>query len=105
MLPAAPGRFSTITCWPSALPSCSAVTRARMSVDCPAGKGTMMRSGLVGHAWARAGKANRAAPVRADRRSNIPYSGMTAGLLLGRLLLLLRRVLAGDLEEVLEDLV
>ena len=37
MVPPAPGLFSTMTCWPSALVSCSAMTRPRMSADWPAG--------------------------------------------------------------------
>ena len=49
MLPPAPGRFSTTTCWPSALVSWSAITRAKMSVDWPGGKGTTILIGLVGH--------------------------------------------------------
>src|ERR1700761_9404941 len=104
MLPAAPGRFSTITCWPSALPSCSAVTRARMSTDCPAGKGTTMRNGLAGHCWAAAGRASSAGAATTKRRDSFivsPDANAGSGWL-GGLLLLLRRVLAGDLEEVLE---
>src|SRR6266404_8780719 len=105
MLPPAPGRFSAITCWPSALVSWSAITRARMSVDCPGGKGTMILIGLDGHCWARAGAVSEAAAeatssrrviiesldVHADRGPGGPRSGR-----LSRLLVLLRRMFAGD---------
>jgi hypothetical protein len=45
--------------------------RARMSVDWPAGKGTTMRSGLVGQAWARAGSANATGEARISLRENV----------------------------------
>ena len=48
MLPPAPGRLSTITGWPSFLPSCSPTTRATMSLAPPAAKVTIMRIGLSG---------------------------------------------------------
>src|SRR3954471_21418127 len=54
MVPAAPARFSTITCWPSASPSAGATARAVMSTLPLGGQGTTMRTGLFGNscAWA-----------------------------------------------------
>src|SRR5256885_1412240 len=49
MVPPAPGRFSTSTCWPSAAESLSATGRAMVSVAEPGVKGTMMRMGLEGN--------------------------------------------------------
>src|SRR6266480_3614301 len=101
MLPPAPGLFSAITCWPSALVSWSAMTRARMSVDWPGGKGTMMRIGLVGHCWAPTGiDSDAATEARKRRRLSI---GICSQAL--RRLVLLRRMLAGDLQEILQNLV
>src|SRR3954471_1598340 len=77
-----------------------------MSVDWPAGNGTMMRSGLAGHAWARAGKARRTGrPAMRRRDSSIDDLMWDRPGRLGRFLLLLCRMLAGDLEEIVEDLV
>jgi len=47
-IPAAPGRFSTTTSWPSASPSAGATVRAVMSTFPPGTNGTMMRIGLLG---------------------------------------------------------
>ena len=44
----APGRFSTITCWPHISVSFGPIVRASASVALPAPNGTMMRIGLVG---------------------------------------------------------
>src|SRR4249919_816755 len=98
MLPPAPGRFSAITCWPSALVSWSAITRARMSVDWPGGKGTMMRIGLVGQACAKALGASAAVAPSVSARRRLSIAGFVAAS--GRLLVLLRGMFAGDLEEV-----
>src|SRR2546421_5519416 len=49
MFPAAPGRLSTITCWPHASESFCAAARASRSVVPPAGNGTTRRTGLVGY--------------------------------------------------------
>src|SRR4051812_28711785 len=57
MLPLAPGRFSTITCWPSRRPSGSATTRALLSATPPGAKGTMMRIGFAGQSSECAGPA------------------------------------------------
>src|SRR4051812_47760011 len=49
MLPPAPGRLSTITCWPSAALIGAATKRAMVSPPPPAEDPTMMRIGLVGY--------------------------------------------------------
>src|SRR6185369_9700074 len=49
MLPPAPGLFSTITGWPSAFESGSAMVRATRSGVEPPGNPTRMRTGLTGH--------------------------------------------------------
>src|SRR3954468_24624270 len=54
MLPPAPGRLSTITCWPSAALIGAATRRAMISPPPPAEDPTMMRIGLVGYACAHA---------------------------------------------------
>ena len=70
MLPPAPGRFSILTCCPSDLVNCSAITRARMSVACPGGNPTRMRIGFDGHACACAGSANATGEARINLREN-----------------------------------
>ncbi len=50
IVPPAPGRFSTTTFCPNFSPSFCESARARMSVAPPAGKGTIMRTGLLGKA-------------------------------------------------------
>ena len=54
MVPAAPGRLSTSTCWPHMRVRRSVMRRAMMSGDPPAGKGTMMRMGFAGNSCAPA---------------------------------------------------
>src|SRR4051812_14425292 len=54
MLPLAPGRFSTTTCWPSRCPSGSAITRALLSATPPGANGTMMRIAFAGQSCAKA---------------------------------------------------
>src|SRR5262245_50628810 len=49
MLPLAPGRFSTMTCWPSRAASGSAMTRALLSARPPGANGTTMRTGRAGN--------------------------------------------------------
>src|SRR5262245_34072622 len=74
-VPPAPGRFSTITLRPSAVPSSALSERATMSCTPPAAKGTTMRMTLL---WPQAA-------VAARRRSD-PSSCLTAALpLVGRL--------------------
>ena len=46
--PPAPALLSTTTGWPSVLRRPSAITRATMSVEPPAAKGTMSLTGLLG---------------------------------------------------------
>src|SRR3954468_24877050 len=50
----APGRFSTITGWPSAGARRSASVRATMSTALPGASVATMRTVLVGHCWAEA---------------------------------------------------
>ena len=69
LLPPAPGLLSTMKGWPNAFCSSGASARARMSVVPPAAKGTTMRTGLLGQAWADAniGQAGTVATRRATR--------------------------------------
>src|SRR5512137_162910 len=60
MLPAAPGRLSITTGWPSSGRRLSATTRAVMSVLPPGGYGTTSLTGLDGQLSAPAGPANSA---------------------------------------------
>jgi len=59
MLPAAPGRFSTITGWPHFSESFSATMRGMRSALPPAGNGTMMRTGRAGQSCAEAAETAR----------------------------------------------
>src|SRR3990167_6955799 len=72
MLVEAPGRLSTMICWPSVWRMASATVRASTSVPPPAGYGTTQRRGWSGQAacWARAQGAAVVAPAaaRADKR-------------------------------------
>src|SRR5258706_13555568 len=68
-LPLAPVRFSTITGWPQAVVRCGPIARARMSEVPPAAKGTMMRIGLFGYCWPRAGRAASRLAARAAVRA------------------------------------
>src|SRR5258708_15239465 len=63
MLPAAPGRLSTITGWPHFSASFSATMRGIRSALPPAGNGTTMRTGFAGHscAWAAVASMTAAA--------------------------------------------
>src|SRR5205085_526748 len=74
MLPAAPGRLSTMTGWPHFSLSFSATMRGIRSALPPAGNGTTMRTGFAGHscAWTPAVKNWRAAA--AASRSLMPSS-------------------------------
>src|SRR5215207_6246867 len=56
-MPAAPVLFSTITGWPSATRSFSAISRAGTSLGPPAGKPTTMRTVLLGNASCAAAEA------------------------------------------------
>src|SRR5688572_28238128 len=69
MLPCAPARLSTMTCWPHVSPSFAARIRASASVPPPGGNGTMKRTGLSGNcagtcASARAGTAPRSIAMK-----------------------------------------
>jgi len=70
MLPAAPGRLSTITCWPNSSESFWAIGRAVVSVPPPTAKPTIMRTGLVGYSWAAAGAAAASSAVAMAARAN-----------------------------------
>src|SRR5262245_49204087 len=59
----APGRFSTITCWPRVFVISAAVTRAKVSVAPPGANATTRRTGLAGKAWATASAAANAVSV------------------------------------------
>src|SRR5438477_437547 len=72
MLPAAPGRLSTITGWPHFSASFSATMRGIRSALPPAGNGTMMRTGFAGHSCAWTMKA--APSSAANRSARIPPS-------------------------------
>src|SRR5471032_2549957 len=69
MLPPAPARLSTTTCWPSDSESFCAMMRAMTSVGPPGAKPTMMRIGFTGYCCAAAppaaiiAAANIAAPA------------------------------------------
>src|SRR5258706_222289 len=54
MMPFAPTRLSTTTCWPQSSPSFCAGMRASVSTALPAESGTMRRTGLSGYVCAAA---------------------------------------------------
>ncbi len=64
VLPFAPGRFSTITVWPSAFDSGSLIARAMMSDEPPGVYGTMIWIGFDG----QAGVCAKAPTPAAQRR-------------------------------------
>src|SRR5216117_2031432 len=70
--PAAPVRFSTMPAWPKTCLSRSATGRVAMSVEPPAGKGTIHRIGFDGHgcASARLVASDRKSATK-TRRSNV----------------------------------
>src|SRR5439155_851277 len=70
--PAAPVRFSTMAAWPKTCLSRSATGRVAMSVEPPAGKGTIHRIGFDGHgcASARLVASDRKSATK-TRRSNV----------------------------------
>src|SRR3954462_8126188 len=51
MVEPAPGRFSTITCWPRLADIDWPVSRAMVSIGPPGGKGTIILIGLSGEGW------------------------------------------------------
>src|SRR4051812_40916912 len=63
ILPEAPARLSTITCWPRLAESRTARMRAMLSTLPPAGHGTIRRMGLPGQA--ATGSACTSPPARA----------------------------------------
>ncbi len=71
--PLAPGRLSTTTGWPVRSSTCRPISRAVMSPEPPGAKGTMMRTGRVGQACARAaGDAAAARPAAQPAASSAP---------------------------------
>src|SRR5690349_18164387 len=70
MIVLAPGRFSTMTRWPSCSPSLSPMMRESVSLPPPAAYGDTMRMGRVGYCWAKSEPAknvvtNRTVNLRA----------------------------------------
>src|SRR5436305_12851284 len=65
MLPAAPGRLSTITGWPHFSLNFAATMRGSRSALPPAGNGTTMRTGFAGHSCAWTAVARLAAKATA----------------------------------------
>src|SRR3954471_1915716 len=70
-MPAAPGRLSTTTCWPSPAASCVETSRASRSLPPPGANGTMRRSGLVGYSAAAALKESAAAKAIPKKRRSV----------------------------------
>jgi hypothetical protein len=71
-IPPAPPRFSTTTGWPSCAENRSASRRASRSAGPPAAKGTMIRTGRVGQAWAKAGATGRTSASASSARRRRP---------------------------------
>jgi hypothetical protein len=67
----APGRFSTITCWPRLFVISAAVVRANVSVAPPGANGTSMRIGLFGKLCACAVALSRPAANKPALRANM----------------------------------
>src|ERR1700755_1523389 len=57
-VPPPPALLSITMGWPMNFDALSAIARIEMSVDPPAGQGTISVIGLVGYFWASAGTAN-----------------------------------------------
>src|SRR5262245_53165740 len=68
MMPFAPGRLSTITCWPQVSVSFWATARAMMSTPPPAACGTMIRTGRLGNCCAAAPAQTSARATAQPRR-------------------------------------
>jgi hypothetical protein len=85
---AAPARFSTTTCWPSARDSGSAIIRLRMSGAEPAASALISLIGRVGQVSAAAGaaatneRARSAAVAAAPARKSVPPAIVTSGMYL-----------------------
>ncbi|CFP65398.1 Uncharacterised protein [Bordetella pertussis] len=78
MAPEAPGRFSTTTVWPRALPSSTPIRRATVSLVPPAACGTMILMGWsAGHSALAAAAPSRPAPSSRIRKTvfmRFPFS-------------------------------
>ncbi len=70
-VPAAPGLFSTMTCCPRYFAVASANARMQMSVEPPAGQGTISVTGFEGNCWADAAAANASAAAPRMKRLNM----------------------------------
>src|SRR5256885_13354786 len=68
-----------MTGWPQAVVRCGPIARARMSEVPPAAKGTMMRIGLFGYCWPRAGRASRLAARAAGRAAATRFMAVLRG--------------------------
>src|SRR4051812_36740961 len=78
MTPPAPGRFSTVNCWPSAPDRPSARIRVATSVPPPAPNPTRIWTGFVGHSCAAT--AVTVAIVRAADRAMVRAIGIGSSL-------------------------
>src|SRR5260221_12865933 len=68
MVPPAPARFSTITCWPSASEKAGASVRAVMSTLPLGGQGTTILTGRLGKSSANAVQEKNTAAMKIRRR-------------------------------------
>src|SRR5690606_23195565 len=73
IVPFAPVRLSTTTCWPSSSEYLGAMMRATRSVAPPGGKPMMRRTGLVGKFCAAAGHAAASNPIEHATRAALRY--------------------------------
>src|SRR5258706_9362573 len=81
-MPLAPGRFSTITCWPSRSLIFGAIRRDMVSVVLPGGNGMTIRIGFDGYGWASALAANKR-----GKRQNQVFIAILRRMILRALLL------------------
>src|SRR6185295_11780530 len=72
-VPARPGRFSTMTCWPHFLAASSAIMRAMISVTLPAPNGTTMVTRWDGKVCADPGATT---PITAAAHAARPSQSM-----------------------------
>src|SRR5688572_21219207 len=88
IVPPAPPRLSTSTCWPIDSPMRCATSRATTSVVPPAGKGTTIRSGRAGKAGSAAWRTLDASASAASEtaRTNVPVIAMRSPPLKSRVL-------------------
>src|SRR4029079_6166375 len=84
MLPPAPERFSTTTCWPSSSDKAGAMMRAVVSVPPPGSKPTTVVTGFCGYCACAAAAKPKASTARAAFIANL-LIGNNAGALHDRL--------------------